>query len=233
MLRKWVAKIEAEKVRREQRRTEGIIILAALSAAVLLISNLAATKLWDFFGIAVDGGIIIFPLSYIMGDVIVEIFGEKTARSMILASFATNILAVLVFMAVQALPPYPGWDGQEAFETILGFTPRIVAGSLLAYLASQLLNNFVFEKIRKKTGAKHLFIRSLGSSVFAHLVDSAIFETVAFIGVLSFNEFLAQAGFAYIAGMVLEVILTPLTYLAVSMVSSIFCPRYESERGSV
>lgn len=206
---------KSAKLTTSEKWTKALIYATALSSGILLISNLVATKLWDLFGVAVDGGIVIFPLSYILGDVIVEIFGQKSARNVIFAGFFLNILAVAIFMLVGILPPYAGWEGQEAYMQILGFVPRIVVGSLLAYIASQLLNNFVFEKIRAKTGKKHLFVRSIGSSLLARLVDSGIFETVAFFGVLSGKEFLAQAAFAYFAGMVFEVILTPLTYLVV------------------
>lgn len=198
-----------------ERKQTLLIFFAALAAGILLISNLVATKLWNFFGIAVDGGIILFPLSYILGDVIVEIFGRKTADKVVWAGFSINILAVITFIAVGKLPPYPGWDGQDAYMQILGFVPRIVAGSLIAYVASQLLNNLVFEKIRNQTGKKWLGLRAIASSMVARLVDSAIFETIAFVGVLSFGEFIGQATFAYFAGLFLEILLIPLTYLVV------------------
>ena len=196
-----------------------MIYLAALSAGLLFVSNLAAAKLWDFFGIAVDGGIVMFPLTYVLGDLIVEFYGEKRARTVVVAGLVLNVLAILSLTVVRLLPAYPGWEGQEAFAETLGFVPRIVIGSLTAYAASQLLNNYVFEKIRARTGKKRVLVRFLGSSVWAHFVDSAIFETVAFLGVLSFGEFLAQAGFAYVAGIGLEVALSPVTLLVVKGLS--------------
>lgn len=198
------------------KRTNVLVVLATVSAGVILISNLAATKLIDFFGIAVDGGVVIFPISYIVGDVVVELFGKKQAKVVIWAGFGLNLLAMLTLVIVGWLPPYPGWEGQEAYVAIFGFAPRIVLGSLLAYIVSSLMNNYVFEKIKNKTGEKWLGARTIGSSLVAHVFDSGIFETVAFLGVLPFGEFLAQAGFAYIAGIGLEIILTPLTYLVVN-----------------
>ena len=194
----------------KERKIKVLIFLAVLSGGVLLISNIAATKLWDFCGIAVDGGIVIFPLSYILGDVIVELFGRKMARQIIWAGFTLSALAMISLFAVQALPVYGETPDSIA---ALGLAPRIVIGSLLSYVASQLINNLVFEKIKKKTRGKFFAMRALGSSAVARLIDSAIFEIIAFLGVLSFGEFLAQASFAYVAGMVLEVILSPLTYL--------------------
>lgn len=201
---------------KDVKKVKIMLFLAALSACVLVISNIAAVKLWNFFGIAVDGGIVLFPLSYIIGDLVVELYGKKLADYTVFIGFTINIVAVLTFIAVGALPEYPGWGGQDAYNMILGFTPRIVIGSLAGYLASGLVNNFVFEKIQKtKLGGKYLFVRTLGSSVIARVFDILLFDTIAFFGVLSFPEFVSQVAFAYAAGLVLEAILTPLTYLAV------------------
>lgn len=198
------------------KRTNVLVTLAVVSAGVILVSNLAATKLFDFFGVAVDGGVVIFPISYIVGDVVVELFGKKQAKTVIWAGFGLNLLAMIALAIVGWLPPYPGWEGQEAYMAVFGFVPRIVFGSLSAYIVSSLMNNHVFEKIKNRTGEKWLGARTIGSSLVAHLFDSMIFETVAFLGVLPFNEFLLQAGFAYIAGIGLEVVLTPITYIVVN-----------------
>ena len=192
-----------------------MLFLTALSASVLVISNIVAVKLWNFCGIAVDGGIAIFPLSYIIGDVVMELYGKKIGDHVVFVGFAINIMAVLVFLLVGALPEYPGWGGQESYNAILGFTPRIVIGSLAGYVTSGLVNNFVFAKIKKRTGEKYLFLRSLGSSMIAKVFDILLFDTIAFLGVLSFSEFCSQVAFAYGAGIVLEILLTPLTYLVV------------------
>ena len=189
--------------------------IAMVSCSVLLVSNIVAVKLFNFYGLAVDGGIVLFPISYVIGDVAVELYGKKEARRIIVGSFLINFIAMMIFWVVGKLPAYPNWYGQEAYEAILGFTPRLVSGSLLAYLTSSLLNNVIFVKIRQKTGERKLYVRALTSSVVARLVDSAIFETVAFLGVLSMSEFLKQAMFAYVAGMLLEILLTPLTYAVV------------------
>lgn len=189
-----------------------LIYLATISAGTLLISNLAAIKLWDFFGIAVDGGVILFPITYIIGDLIVEFYGKKIAKNIILASFFINIIAILVFYIVIELPAYDGWEMQEAFASVLGFTPRIILGSLIAYVCSNVFNNFIFTKLKNSNGifAKSFIARALGSSAFAHMIDSGIFETIAFLGVLPFQEFLTQAGFAYLLGLGLEVIFSPM-----------------------
>lgn len=193
-------------------RLKTLILFSALSAGTLLISNLSAVKLWNLAGIAVDGGLIVFPLTYILGDLIIEFFGKNTSKRIIFASFLVNVIAVLVFYVVIALPVYPGWNMQQAYSSVLGFTPRIIFGSLLAFVFANLFNNFIFTKLKSGHGifANSFIARALGSSAFAHIVDSAIFETVAFLGVLSFQEFLLQAIFAYLLGMGLELILSPI-----------------------
>lgn len=193
-----------------------LVFLATLSAGVLVISNIVAVKLWDFFGIAVDGGIAIFPLTYIIGDLMVELYGRKLANFTVYVGFCLNILAVLVFLLVGMLPEYTGWDGQAAYEMILGFTPRIVVGSLVAYVVAGLINNWLFMKIKLWTGGKKLWLRALGSSLVAKIFDNVIFKTIAFFGVLGFHEFMAQLIFAYLASLAFELVLTPLTYLLVN-----------------
>lgn len=200
-------------------RQTTLIYLTAISAGILLISNLAATKLWNMFGIAVDGGILCFPISYILGDIIIEFYGKKVAKSVIFSSLLLNILAALVFWAVCVLPPFAGTEEmQNSIVNVLGFAPRIIIGSLTAYLFSQFSNNFIFEKIKKKTGSKLFLVRALGSSIVAHFLDSLVFETIAFLGVLPFNDFLNQALFAYLLGLGLELILSPIELLIVAKV---------------
>ena len=145
----------------EIRKTT-LIYLTAISAGILLISNLAATKLWNMFGIAVDGGVVCFPISYVLGDILIEFYGKKTAKSVILSSLLLNILAALVFWVVCILPPFTGTeDMQSAIVSVLGLAPRIILGSLTAYLFSQFSNNYIFEKIKQKTGTKLFLVRVL------------------------------------------------------------------------
>lgn len=192
-----------------------LIYFATISACTLLISNLAAVKLWNFFGIAVDGGVVVFPLTYIIGDLIVEFYGKKIAKNIVLAGFLVNIIAVIAFYIVIQLPAYDGWEMQEAYASVLGFTPRIIFGSLIAFVCSNLLNNIIFTKMKQGNGifATSFIARALGSSAFAHMIDSGIFEIIAFIGVLPFREFLAQAIFAYVLGVGLELLLSPIEAL--------------------
>ncbi|MDL2246275.1 queuosine precursor transporter [Methanobrevibacter sp. OttesenSCG-928-K11] len=194
-------------------------ILTALSSTVLIVSNLASTKMFDFFGTGLvwDGGAILFPISYILGDVITEIFGFKKLKEVIWTSFAMNLIAVLALFIVQILPPGAGWENQIAYETIIGFMPRIVAGSLIAFVCGQILNSYVFVKIKEKTKGKHLYQRAIGSSIVGDFVDTLIFTTIAFFGTISNTQFIGLLLIAYLSKIIGETILLPVTYLAVDL----------------
>lgn len=209
---------EILKKKRNEKKETILTVLSILSAGVLLISNLCATKIFSLGGIPFDGGIILFPLSYIVADLLMEIFHKKTADLVALASFGLSALAAGAFYVVGILPPYPGWDGQEAYQTILGFAPRVMVGSLAAYLASVLVNNLIFAKIRQaQNDNSHFYVRALGSSVFSHLIDAVVFEMIAFYGVLPLKDFVTQAVFAYATGLILEIVLFPITALVAKL----------------
>ncbi|MBQ2637843.1 queuosine precursor transporter [Candidatus Saccharibacteria bacterium] len=182
-------------------------VLASISGVVLIISNLAAGKIWLLFGLPADGGLIIFPVTYIIGDLIVALYGEKKANLVVTTSTALAfVMTVIMWIVVYLLPAYPGWDGQSSFASVFGSVNRITLASLTAYFVSNVLNNHVFIKIR------HGFIgKALGSSAASRLVDNLIFETLGFFGVLAVSDFIKQMIFAYVAGMILETALAPVS----------------------
>lgn len=192
------------------------VFCACLSVVLLVVSNIAATKLWDFFGIAMlDGGILSFPFAFVLSDVILEIWGKRKAQYVIWCGFLLNFLMVGFLLAVQVLPAGAEWAHQEAYETILGFLPRVVLGSSVSYLVAQMLNVLVFAKIRKKTGQKWLWMRSLGSSVVANITNSLVFCGVVFGGVVSMGEWWSMVGVSCGLMILGETILTPLNYFVV------------------
>jgi uncharacterized integral membrane protein (TIGR00697 family) len=199
------------------------MVVVALSVTILIASNIASTKLFDFFGTGLvwDGGAILFPLSYVLGDVITEIYGFKTARKIIFVTFAMNLLVVLALFVVQILPPGPGWENQAAYEAIIGFMPRLVAGSLIAYLVGQLVNAFVFAKIKVATKGRKLWLRALGSSFVGDLLDTVIFVGIAFYGVISTGQFVGLIGIAYATKLVGETVLLPVTYRVVRFMKKV------------
>jgi uncharacterized integral membrane protein (TIGR00697 family) len=200
------------------------VFIVGLAATVLIVSNLASTKMFDFFGtgLVMDGGAIIFPLSYILGDAIVEIYGFRRARTIIWMTFTMNLLTVATLFLVGLLPPGDGWNNQGAYEAIFSYLPRIVAGSLIAYVSGQLLNAYVFVKIKQRaSSSRQLWIRALGSSLVGDLADTLIFTTIAFAGVISPSQFIGLCIIAYIVKIIGEVVLLPVTYSVVKFMRKI------------
>lgn len=193
-------------------------ILLALFVALLLISNIAATKLLAIGPLIMDGGAILFPLTYIIGDVLAEVYGLKAAKRAIFMAFGVSALAALTFLAVQYLPGAPEYTNQAAFEAVLGFVPQIVIASLAAFLAGQFINAYVLIKIKEKWGEKHLWARLIGSTIAGQFVDTIIFCTIAFYGVITGWSFInyVLVGVAY--KVAVEIILLPVTYRVVAII---------------
>lgn len=191
-------------------------VFAVSFVGLLLIANVAATKLFAVplgpIELIFDGGAVLFPLTYVLGDVLAELYGFKSTRRVVLLGFALSALAALTFWLVGALPPAPGYENQAAFQAVLGFVPRIVAASLVAFVVGQLLNAYVLVFIKKRFGAGRLWVRLIGSSAVGQGADTLIFCTIAFFGVITGGEFwnYVLVGYAYKLG--LEVVLLPLTY---------------------
>ncbi|GAB0174218.1 MAG: queuosine precursor transporter [Candidatus Altimarinota bacterium] len=160
-------------------------IISGLFVATLIIANITSVKLIDIGPFTFDGGTIIFPLAYILGDILTEIYGIKNARQIIWTGFASLLLFSLITWAVGRIPANAEWTNQASYDTILGSTPRIILASLIAYLAGELANATILMKIRKLTEGKHLWMRTLGSSVIGHALDTAIFLIVAFSGIFA------------------------------------------------
>jgi hypothetical protein len=196
--------------------------------ALLLISNIGAVKLiefgpypfglWDLGPIITDGGAFLFPLVYITGDVLAEVYGFKAARRAIFLGFAMAALAALTFFLVQSSPPAAVWPNQEAFEAVLGFVPRIVLASLAGYVVGQLLNAYVLVWIKQRTDERHLWARLIGSTAVGELADTVVFCTIAFYGIITGGQFLNYVIFGYVYKTVLEIVLLPLTYQVVRLV---------------
>lgn len=200
--------------------------------AFLLLSNTAATKLIQvptpITPLIFDGGAILFPLTYILGDVLTEVYGFVLARKAILTGFAISIIASLVFWLVQIAPPADDWHNQAAFEAILGFVPRIVAASLCGFLVGQLLNSVVLSKMKQRFGEKNMWTRLIGSTVVGEAADTMVFCTIAFYGVITGGTFLNYliTGWAYKVGV--EVVFLPITYLVIGWIKRVE-PAYSTE----
>lgn len=200
-------------------------VIVACFVSMLLISNVAATKL---IGIDVgpvtlifDGGAVMFPVTYVLGDVLAEVYGWSKARRVIVLGFFMSALASLVFVAVQYLPPAADYANQAAYEAVLGFVPRIVIASLIAYLVGQLLNAYVLTWIKDRWGTEHLWVRLISSSAVGEAADTLIFCTIAFYGILTGGAFWNYVLVGYIYKMSFEIILLPLSYAVIRNVRRI------------
>lgn len=194
--------------------------ISAVFVGILLISNVVAVKpiafgaitLGDFsLPLVFDGGVFLFPLTYILGDVIAEVYGLKASRRAILTAFVLAAVASLTILAVQVSPPAEGWPNDEAFAAVLGFVPRIVIASLIAFLAGQLLNAWVLDRLRRRTSGRFLRTRLIASTLAGQLIDTVLFCTIAFAGVITGIDFVMYVVLGYLVKVLAEVVLLPVT----------------------
>jgi uncharacterized integral membrane protein (TIGR00697 family) len=187
-------------------------LIMALFVAVLLISNVASSKILKLGPFTFDGGTILFPISYIFGDILTEVYGYRRSRRVIWAGFACAGLMAGIFALVGALPPAEGWENQAAYEAILGTTPRIVLGSLIAYFAGEFSNSYTLAKMKILTQGRWLWTRTIGSTLVGEGVDTVLFVTIAFVGTLPQSLFWSIIASNYLFKVGLEAAMTPATY---------------------
>jgi uncharacterized integral membrane protein (TIGR00697 family) len=180
--------------------------------AVLLISNVASSKIVELGPFTFDGGTLLFPISYIFGDILTEVYGYRRSRRVIWAGFGSAALMAGVLALVGALPPAEGWPYQEAYEAILGITPRIVLGSLIAYFAGEFSNSYTLARMKVLTQGRWLWTRTIGSTLVGEGVDTVLFVTIAFAGTLPWSLFWSIVISNYVFKVGLEVVMTPVTY---------------------
>ncbi len=197
------------------RHSNLFLIVAALFVTCLVVSNIIAVKVIDVAGLVLPAAIIIFPVSYILGDVLTEVYGYARARQVIWLGFVCNLVAVAAIWIGGLLPAAGFWGGQEAYDAILGTVPRILAASFLAYLVGELVNAWVLARLKVAMAGRHLWVRTIGSTLVGQLLDSAVFITIAFAGVMP-GEVLAGAIITqWLVKSAYEALATPLTYAAV------------------
>jgi len=191
--------------------------IVALFVTTLVVSNVIAVKLFEVGGLVLPAGVVIFPLSYIVGDVLTEVYGYARARRVIWLGFACNLLAVVAIWVAIALPPAGFWaPNQAAYETVLGFTPRLLAASFAAYLVGEFANAAVLARMKVATHGRYLWTRTIGSTLVGEGLDSAVFITLAFAGVMPPAALLPTIATQWLAKTGYEVLATPLTYAVVN-----------------
>jgi uncharacterized integral membrane protein (TIGR00697 family) len=190
------------------------VIITAIFVTCLITANIIAVKVISLGPFILPAAIIIFPLSYIFGDILTEVYGYRQARKIIWLGFVCNLILVIFAWVGQVLPPAPFWEGQEAYESILGYTPRLLVASFCGYLIGEFANSFVLAKMKVVTRGRWLWSRTIGSTVVGQGLDTAVFITLAFVGTPSFA--LIMILYHWLAKTLIEAIATPFTYAVVN-----------------
>lgn len=190
--------------------------VSMLFVASLLIGNTLAVKIIQFGGFTLPAGILCFPIAYIVNDCLTEVYGYEKTRSVIWWGFVCLALMSFFYYCATLLTPAPFWTEQEAFGKLFGFAPRIGFASFVAFLIGSFLNSFVLSKMKIKTKGKHLWTRTIGSTIIGEGADSIIFNLVAFLGVFAFTDVLVIALSGFVLKTLYEIVMTPFTYLAIN-----------------
>lgn len=200
----------------EKKYSHWFLIVVAIFVTCLITANIIAVKLVEFFGLILPAAIFIFPLSYITGDVLTEVYGYREARKVIWLGFLCNLLVVVAVWIAQILPAASFWDGQKAYERILGYTPRILLASFLAYLVGEFANAFVLAKMKMATQGRWLWMRTIASTLVGQGLDSLVFISIAFAGTLPVHALTLTIMTQWLAKSAYEAAATPFTYLVVN-----------------
>jgi len=191
-------------------------VVVALFITCLIAANITAVKLTSILGLLLPAAIIIFPISYIIADVLTEVYGYRQARRVIWLGFFCNFIVVIAIWIGQILPAASFWDGQAAYERILGYTPRIIVASFTAYLIGEFANSYVLAKMKIATNGRWLWTRTIGSTIVGQGLDSTIFITLAFAGTIPYSALIFAIVTQWIVKSTYEALVTPITYLVVN-----------------
>jgi hypothetical protein len=200
------------------------LVMAAFVTVLLCANLIGAAKVAQVAGFTFGAGVLFFPISYVFGDVLTEVYGYARARKVVWAGFAGLAFASFMSWAILAFPPAPGWPHQAAYETVFGATPRIVLASLVAYFCGEFCNSFVLAKMKLVTSGRLLWTRTIGSTIVGEAVDSALFYPLAFLGAWETGLVLRVMAANYLLKVLWEAVMTPFTYRVVN-----FLKRVESE----
>jgi len=192
------------------------LVMAAFVAILLLSNVIGAAKVATLGGWEFGAGILFFPLGYVIGDVLTEVYGYARARRCIWVGFSAMLFMAFMSWVVVSLPPAPGWTGQAAYESVFGQVPRIVFASIVAFWAGEFVNSYVLARMKVWTQGKHLWSRTIGSTVFGQGVDSLIFYPLAFWGIWSTSQVLTVMVTNWGLKVLWEALLTPVTYVVVN-----------------
>lgn len=196
--------------------TKTFMCIGIIYVTCLLLSNLVAGKMWAVSSnITLPAAVVLFPVTYIFGDIFTEVYGFRRARIIIWLGFGCSFFAVAVYMLTIALPHPEYWQNQEAFATVLGTTPRVALASFAGYLFGEFSNSMILSKLKVRTGGRKLWVRTILSTLVGEGFDSVIFVTISFLGTMDTKVVLQMILFQYLFKVCYEIICTPLTYAIV------------------
>lgn len=198
------------------RYSSWFVLIVVIFVTCLITANIIAVKLVDIFGLIVPAAVVIFPISYIFGDVLTEVYGYAASRRVIWLGFFCNLLAVVAFIIGGVLPAASFWQGQTAYDTILGYAPRLLVASFIAYLIGEFANSFVLAKMKIATRGRWLWTRTIGSTFIGEGLDSLVFMSVAFVGTIPFEGLASAIATQWLFKVAYEVLATPFTYAVVT-----------------
>lgn len=207
--------------RDETRFSRLFVALSGAFITILLLSNIVAGKLIQVGGQVLPAAVILFPMSYILGDIFTEVYGYRRTRTVIWLGFGANLFMSAVFAAVVALPWPAFFEGQEAYAAVLGMAPRVVAASLAGYWAGEFANAAVLSRLKRATAGRHLWMRTIGSTVVGQSLDTALFIGIAFAGMMPAAALFRMMVAQYLFKVLYEALLTPVTYPVVAWVKRV------------
>ena len=191
-----------------------LVIITAIFVTCLITANIVGIKVVSLGLFILPAAVVLFPLSYIVGDILTEVYGYRQARRVIWLGFICNLIFVIIAWVGQILPPAPHWEWQEAYESILGYTPRLLAASFSGYLIGEFANSFVLARMKILTQGRWLWSRTIGSTIVGQGLDTVIFVTGAYFGAPFFVPIMILHH--WLAKVLFEALVTPLTYAIVN-----------------
>ena len=212
-------KVSDNPLKNRERSQRLLMVVVALFVTLYLVSNIMAVKVISLFDLFYfDAGTITFPFAYMLGDVLTEIWGYRTARKVIFMTFVCNVILVLCTQIGVWLPS-PGYldETASAYNHIFNYVPRIVIGSLAGFLLGELSNAWLMERIKKLTNGRILWVRTIGSSMVGYIFDTLPFVLIAFLGVVSTHDLIYMLVFQYVSKLLIEVVFgTPMAYVVIA-----------------
>lgn len=207
-----------KKKETKETYSEIFLFISILFITCILVSNILASKIINIFGISMTGGVLVFPITYIIGDVLTEIYGYKKSKKIIIYGFICNLIMVILFYIAMKLPYPEYYLNQDAFVAVLSSTPRLLLASFIGYLVGGLTNSYIMDYIKNNSKIKYLWFRTITSTIIGEFLDTSIFLIIGFIGTIKTNDLLFMIVCQSAAKTLYEIVLTPLTYKTIAYI---------------